>query len=216
MKRIPLREKKHAQTKVALAREFTESLKKTRYEQISIAGLCRKVQICEATFYNYFSQKLHLVAYALGLLEAGIVREACHATKSHAGLRRIEEIFIVSSRVMRASPLFNEFAAIVARETLDSSVVRATSLELRCAFGDYFDFPEHECRTFEALFEHALRQAVAQGALPRHTDISLAVESLGMIMVGTPLIRKGTRKVSLEKRYLRHLGILWKGLRHGN
>ena len=58
-----LREKKFARTRLALAQATTNHLEAAAFETLSVKALCERVQISEATFFNYFPRKDDLIVY---------------------------------------------------------------------------------------------------------------------------------------------------------
>jgi len=56
-KEYPLREKKHARTKITIMAAFIKCLEKTRFEDISIRQICKSVEVSEGTFFNYFPRR---------------------------------------------------------------------------------------------------------------------------------------------------------------
>ena len=58
-----LREKKHAQTKLAILTEFITHLESGKpIDELSNKEICNRVNISEATFYNYFPQKKEILS----------------------------------------------------------------------------------------------------------------------------------------------------------
>ena len=49
---LSLRERKYAQTKVALARAARKRMRNNRLDEISVKELCETIPISEVTFYN--------------------------------------------------------------------------------------------------------------------------------------------------------------------
>ena len=64
---ISLRERKHAQTKIALAEAVMERLKTKRLKDISVKEVCETIPVSEVTFYNYFPKKTDVLVYILQL-----------------------------------------------------------------------------------------------------------------------------------------------------
>ena len=62
---FPLRERKYAQTKIALATAVIDRLKEKRLNDISVKELCDTIPISEVTFYHYFSRKTDIFVYLL-------------------------------------------------------------------------------------------------------------------------------------------------------
>ena len=65
IEQYPLRERKHAQTKVDLGKAFFNELCKTGFYNVSIKKVCQIANVSEGTFFNYFPQKVDILCYAL-------------------------------------------------------------------------------------------------------------------------------------------------------
>src|SRR5210317_2229251 len=61
--RPSLRQRKFAKTRLALAEAVTHHLEAASFDSLSVKALCERVQISEATFFNYFPRKEDLIVY---------------------------------------------------------------------------------------------------------------------------------------------------------
>ena len=61
--RPSLRQRKFAKTRLALAEAVTHHLEAAPFETLSVKALTERVQISEATFFNYFPKKEDLSVY---------------------------------------------------------------------------------------------------------------------------------------------------------
>ena len=109
---FPLRERKHAKTKVALTMAFVERLKSARLDEISIKEVCDSVDISEATFYNYFPAKIDLIYYYQQLLALKIIWETNRKAKEDSPLHRIDVFFDVLTQQINHPYLFYVLVSI--------------------------------------------------------------------------------------------------------
>ncbi len=63
MAEYSLREIKHARTKIALMKAFIEHLRHSSFEDISVKDACKRAEISEGTFFNYFPGKIDYLLY---------------------------------------------------------------------------------------------------------------------------------------------------------
>ena len=62
---IPLRERKHARTRLELERALIAKLQVKSFNSITVKELAEEVSISEVTFFNYFPKKTDLIFYML-------------------------------------------------------------------------------------------------------------------------------------------------------
>ncbi|MGD8619988.1 MAG: TetR/AcrR family transcriptional regulator, partial [Gammaproteobacteria bacterium] len=111
-----LREKKFARTRLALAQATTNHLEAAAFETLSVKALCERVQISEATFFNYFPRKDDLIVYLDHLWTLELNWYGLQAARQQQGLAVIEALFRYTAIQIQKKPgLMGEIIAHEAR-----------------------------------------------------------------------------------------------------
>jgi len=189
--RIGLRARKAAQTKLALLDALVEGLKDRTLEDISVRELCDKVQISEATFFNYFPAKSDLLSYFIALWSIEMAIEARRAAQScvNSSWAAIERIFAATATQIEQHPMvMMEMIIHQARMTGAETVPEVGVAERLLRFGEQPEIETIQGTGLNALLPLWLNQAVATGELPATTDINTMVVLLASIFFGTPLL----------------------------
>jgi AcrR family transcriptional regulator len=173
-------------------------------DEITVKELCEDVQICEATFFNYFRKKTDLLHYAR--LAAG----------PDAGLRFIEAIFEHTGKQLANHP----------RLMLELIAHMASDPHGRCEDRPELSVAERlhavpACQGLESaaelglphLFGPALARAVAAQELPARVDRDAAVLALLSVFFGVPLWLGTHCAERISRGYRDQLKVLWAGLR---
>ena len=63
IKKISLRDRKFAETKISLLNSFIDMLNKRPMEDISVKELCESIPVSDVTFFNYYPHKNELLVY---------------------------------------------------------------------------------------------------------------------------------------------------------
>jgi AcrR family transcriptional regulator len=95
--RPSLRERKFARTRLALAEAAAGHLEAASFETLSVKSLCERVQISEATFFNYFPKKDDLIVYLDRLWTLELNWYGQQAMQQQQGLAVIEALFRYTS-----------------------------------------------------------------------------------------------------------------------
>ena len=214
--RLSLRERKYARTKLALLRTAIEKLRDKPLGDITVKELCEEVQICEATFFNYFPKKDDLLHYFIRIWTLEVTLKAREAVGERAGLAFIEHIFKSTGQELAEHPRIMQ--EIIGHMALDPHGTRCegprelTLAECRQAF------PELKCVEslpevqLEHVFRPALERAVELRELPAEVDLDAARLALVSIFFGVPLWLCCTHPEQIEQAYQQQLGLLWAGL----
>ena len=89
---ISLRERKYAQTKLALLHAAVEKMREKPLEAISVKELCDTVPVSEMTFYNYFPKKTDLLKYFIQITFIEMAWYLQYAVKNKTNLEMVEEL----------------------------------------------------------------------------------------------------------------------------
>ena len=215
LKKIPLRERKFARTRLALADVTTQHLNSAPLDSLSVKSLCERVQISEATFFNYFPRKDDLVAYLDKLWTVELSWYGNQAAAQHQGLAVIEALFRYTAIQVQKKPgLMGEIIAYEARDREHAPRPEITRAERLMAFPDLDEIENIEVDNLEILLKTALEQAIRQCELPVNTLIPAAMIGLVSIFYGVPLAIQHSNPASIGPMYRQQLELLWAGLRN--
>ncbi len=212
---LPLRERKYAQTKLALLHAALERLEARPLDQLSVRELCEATQVSEATFFNYFHSKTDLLHYfgQLWALEATWHGRAA----GYSGLAAIHDLFDFAARHMQEHPgTWGEVIALQARTRERLTLPPLTRAECRLALPEREEreeLDERPAKGLEALITPQLEHAVRSGELPPNTLIPTALVALLAIFFGVPLSLRASNPKGIGHLFRQELAILWAGLR---
>ena len=212
--RPSLRERKFAKTRLALADAASHHLEAAPLESLSVKSLCERVQISEATFFNYFPKKEDLVVYLDRLWTLELNWYGQQAMQQHQGLAVIESLFRYTSIQIQKKPgLMGEIIAHEARSRERRPGPEITQAERMLAFSDLDGIESSPDDSLEGLLRDSLQAAIEQGELPENTAISAAMVGLVSIFYGVPLALQHSNPAVIAAMYRQQLELLWKGLR---
>jgi len=212
--RPSLRERKFARTRLALAEAASEHLEAAPFESLSVRSLCERVQISEATFFNYFPKKEDLIMYLDRLWTLELNWYGQQAMRQHQGLSVIDALFRYTSIQMQKKPgLMGEIIAHEARSRERHQSPEITVAERMMAFSDLEGITSTPDDSLEGLLRASLQTAIEQGELPENTAIAAAMVGLVSIFYGVPLALQHSNPASIAAMYRQQLELLWKGLR---
>ena len=211
--RLSLRERKFAKTRLALAEAVTMHLEAASFGTLSVKALCDRVQISEATFFNYFPKKDDLIVYLDRLWTLELNWYGRQAALQGQGLPVIEALFRYTSIQIQKKP--GLMAEIIAHEALSRERREGpdiTPAERMMAFSDLDGITEMSDESLEGLLRGSLESAIEQGELPANTAISAAMVGLVSIFYGVPLAIQHSNAAAIGAMYRQQLELLWGGL----
>jgi AcrR family transcriptional regulator len=209
-----LRERKFARTRLSLAEAATQHLNSAPLETLSVKALCEKVQISEATFFNYFPRKDDLVAYLDKLWSLELNWFGNQAARQQQGLAVIEALFRYTAIQIQKKPgLMGEIIAYEARDREHAPRPEITAAERALAFPDLEGIGDVNSDSLETLLKNALLQAMTAGELPENTLLPAAMVGLVSVFYGVPLAVQHSNPASIGALYRQQLELLWAGLR---
>ena len=212
--RPSLRERKFAKTRLALAEAAAHHLEAAPFEMLSDKSLCERVQISEATFFNYFPKKEDLIVYLDRLWTLELNWYGQQAIKQHQGLAVIDALFRYTSIQMQKKPgLMGEIIAHEARSRSRDQGPDITVAERLMAFADLDGIVNTPDDSLEGLLRGSLQSAIEQGELPENTAMQAAMVGLVSIFYGVPLALQHSNPAVIAAMYRQQLELLWKGLR---
>ncbi len=212
--RPSLRERKFARTRLSLAEAVTNHLEAASFESLSVKALCERVQISEATFFNYFPKKEDLIVYLDRLWTLELNWYGRQATEQKRGLSVIETLFRYTSIQIQKKPgLMGEIIAHEARARERHAGPEITPAERMIAFSDLDDINSLPDDSLENLLRSSLQAGIDQGELPPNTAIAAAMVALVSIFYGVPLAMQHANPAAISAMYRQQLALLWAGLR---
>ena len=211
--RPSLRQRKFAKTRLALGEAVTNHLVAASFETLSVKALSERVQISEATFFNYFPKKEDLIVYLDRLWTLELNWYGRQAAQQGKGLAVIESLFRYTAIQIQKKP--GLMAEIIAHEALSRERREGpeiTMAERMMAFSDLDGIEEMSDESLEGLLRSSLEAAIEQGDLPANTAISAAMVGLVSIFYGVPLAIQHTNAAAIGAMYRQQLELLWSGL----
>lgn len=213
--RIPLRERKFLKTRLKLAQALREQLETVALEDVAVRDLCDRVELSEATFFNYFPKKSDLLAY---LSQLWSVELAWHGQQALAadgsGLAVVQNVFERAAQQFQSTPgATGELIAWQARVRTRQAPEPLDANERRLAFPDHAGIEAMTDQGLEQVLVTALQRAIDQGELPRNIHLPTTMVGLVSIFYGVPLALRLGNPAGIGAMYRQQLAILWGGLR---
>ncbi|MDY0093961.1 MAG: TetR/AcrR family transcriptional regulator [Candidatus Vecturithrix sp.] len=213
---LSLRERKHAQTKIALAEAITERLKTYRLKDISVKEVCDTIPISEVTFYNYFPKKTDVLVYILQLWRLEMQWHLLGWEEEKSNLEVIEAYFDFAAQGVEEYP--GVMAEALAYFTQKRGCLHFDDLSIAekiLAFPtlpgiEEIQLPPHPKE--EKMLEKYIRRAIESGELPSQTDVDFVIHALDALFIGSMMTFYKDKPILLRQLYQQMLKILWKGL----
>ncbi len=211
-KDYPLREKKHARTKVGLMNAFMDRLKKSWFDDISIKEVCRVAEIAEGTFFNYFPEKIDVIGYYLQLLTLKMIWKAKQEIPVGKNLPLINSIFSQLGEELAHVNVIYQILSVLLLQSEKPKKVEISDLEKKLAFPDQEGIENGSSKMLDTWFKECLGAARKNGELPSKTNIDDVQVALMTILSGTLIAIKFGNGQKLGYHYKRQLQALWHGL----
>lgn len=211
---IPLRERKHAQTKLALMRAALEGMERRPFEEVPVKELCDAAMVSEATFFNYFPRKYDVLAYYGQLWTLELSWHGQRTGAAAPGLSAIEEVFRQAAKRVQERPgVMGEVIAYLARQRERPAAVTLGQAERALAFPDLAGIEALPAGGLEVVLVPNLQHAMEHGALPANTHLHSVMATLVAIFYGTPLALMRSNPSAVAGAYAYQLLVLWNGVR---
>ena len=185
---LGLRARKHARTKLGLLNAFIDELEHKAMEEVRIRDLCERVDISQATFFNYFEGKGDLIIYFIQLwsIEQGW---AAHRLLEQAGaVAALRGIFTLTARRVEQHPrVMAEILAAQARLETPPRTHEISLAERRERFAELDGIDELPAQGLGSLLPSLIDQAVSRGELSPTVDRNLLFVTLSSLFFGTPI-----------------------------
>jgi hypothetical protein len=212
-KKISLREKKYARTKVMIMHELIDQLKTKSFEDVSITDICRKVEISEGTFYNYFPHKLDVLFYFLALDSIRWQWEIAKLTKGKSAFAQIDAFFdVIAEQFLQPHFVYEMIGALVG-EQFRSVKIPITDIEKRFSFSACPGIEAFEHCPPRDYFKAKIIEAQKAGDLSKKypaEDVTVMVHS---ILCGTALAVPEEKFSNIARYMKKQLAFVWEGLK---
>jgi AcrR family transcriptional regulator len=214
LRNISLRERKHAETKIALLKILQGKLVKRQFDEIPVKELCEEVLISDVTFFNYFPSKNDLLIYYIQIWSL----EMSYKTKKHlidkGALKEIEYIFDNAAEVTEKVPnLMSEIIAFITRNFNTIRFGKISNAEKIIAFPDLPEIEKFEPVNLNDLFSDRIKRAIELKELPTNTDIEILTFSLISIFFGVPIGWTKLDPARIKNLYRYNLDLILKGIK---
>ncbi len=214
---ISLRERKHAQTKIALAKEFKDRLKTKRLSEISVKEICETIPISEVTFYNYFPEKTDIFIYIMQLWHVEMLWKLAQWEKNKSNIEIIETWFDSVSQEAENYPAgMSEVLSFISQQRCEVIFPPMSLAEKILAFPQYDGIEEIDISgrhdKEESMLKPYIEKAISCGELPAQTDVEELHRMLDAMFLGGLMTLHDKESGVLRSIYKKMLQILWQGL----
>jgi len=218
-KKITLRERKKAQTKLAILDAVVDLLDQKPLEKVTIDEICEAVQISKGTFFQYFPQKTDVLVYYGLLWNLEAMWIAMRSPEIVPGLGVIKFVFAqLCHKIEDHRRLWMEIIAVRAHQPQKFAQMGNTGEQQVSVAEKKIRFPELDGiesipeGNFRNFFLFNLEAAVKKGELAASTDLETAYMALACIFYGVPLMTFEKKNVRLQSYFDNQLDFLWRGL----
>ena len=216
MHKISLRERKHAQTKVSLAREAITLMREKRLDDISVKELCEAIPISEVTFYNYFPQKTDLLLYIMKLWQLELSWKLQHMEGEKSNLEIIEQFFDYAAQTFEEYPfVMNETLAFFAQQRGEVCFGEISIAEKLVAYPELIGIENIKLskhpRKNDMLLPY-IQKAVEAGELPDTIDVQEVASIIHIGFIGTLMTMHKDDSLPVRPICQKMLKIFWHGL----
>lgn len=211
---MSLRQRKHAQTRIAIMQAAITALVDRPLEEITVREISERAGISEMTFFNYFPSKSDVIVHYVQVWSVRVQWEMAQVqqqTGSH--LQAIQALYATTASLLAETP--GVMAEIVAFQALNRAPLVFQPLS-RAEYAQLFPqlegIEQFEGRGVTALLQEALVGALQSGELPPTADAGLLVVMLANIFFATPVTARHTG-LNAGELYRRQLALVWRGVR---
>jgi len=213
VKEYPLRERKHARTKIAIMDAFIKRLEKTRFDDISIRQICKNVEVSEGTFFNYFPEKIDIINYYMNLMFLKVVAKARKDVPGGQYIPLIDAIFArMSEELSNYNNIVYQTISLMIVQLERPKTVAISDLEKQIFSPGSKGIENVRVMLIDDFLRECLIGAVNKGELPKDIKIDDLLVSLMTILGGTLLASKFAQIKDRSYHYTRQLRFLWDGL----
>lgn len=220
LKKFPLRDRKKANTRLAILDSVINHLHTQPLANITIEEICDDVEISRGTFFQYFPQKTDVLVFYGLLWNLEAMWLATKSPDITPGLSALERAFDEHSKKVADHPqLWMEIIATRALQPhkfgqMDSSQTdQVSTVERLMRFPNLKGIEAIPEGSFRRLFAINLQAAKENGELRANLDVETTCMSLACIFYGVPLMSFDKQNIDYREEYRKQLHVLWNGLK---
>jgi AcrR family transcriptional regulator len=200
-----LRERKTAQTKVALVNAFLEQLRTKPAEDIAVRQVCDAIPVSEVTFYNYFPRKQDVVAFHMALWSIRMQWQ-CANSGLH-GLEAVRQVYQAVAEGLTECPFLFPGAF------QPSAIPDISPAEIWAALPSMEGAEQLGATTLASLIRDRLEESRELGELPSSIDIDAWLPTALTTLFGVPAAIAFAKGRTLADEYSRQLDVLLESMR---
>lgn len=210
---FPLRQRKQAQTRLALLDAVLSRLGPRTLDEIPVQELCDAVSISPASFFNYFPAKSQVLVYFVQLWSLELAWRVRHELAGRPAREAIHEIFAATARQTRERPgVMREVLSFQARLAAPLELAEVPLIDRVLAYPGRTGIEDVPSVGLDALLPPLIERAIDEGELPGALDRRVAFIGLAAIFFGVPVALLRGDPAALEGAYRAALDVFWSGL----
>jgi AcrR family transcriptional regulator len=206
----PLRERKHAQTKIDLAKAFLKELYEFGFHNVSIKKVCQMANVSEGTFFNYFPKKEDILCYAMRMSALKTIQDVKSKANKLNTINLIMEVFKNMFKEMPIKVFYEMTSVLISKRRTPKETPPLSKLEKHYAFGND-DISNMEESTIEEIFLFIIEKGIEKKELSKSINPKDIVLSLFSILIGVPFSQKFEDYNQMHKVYKKQVELLIKG-----
>ena len=218
IKSFPLKERKRARIRLALAEALLEQTQTSSFEKIKIELLCQEAEISRATFFRLFPRKIDLIFYVINIWIIEIGWQLEQNFYSDSGYQKIKKFYQLTAESYEKHPNF--FIEAIGQRALntvefnsqDNESNQVAIVERLIRFPDYEGIENIPEGGFLVLLREYIKLSQKHNELPESLDVEKAVLSLACLFYGVPIMVSDRSSDNLTKSYSDQLSTIWNGL----
>lgn len=211
-KKIGLRERKFAKTRLKLAEALVKRLQGSTLEDIVVRDLCDDAEISEATFFNYFPRKVDLLDYYTQLWMLDLNWRCQNSQRS--GLDAIGVSFdYMGLAFQNQTGVMSEIIGRQALQREKPAPVEIGLAERVIAYPDHDGIEDLPIGGVDKAWLPALEQAIRGGELPPNCHMPTVMVGLASIFYGVPLVVRQSNVTAISNMYSQQLAVFWAGIK---
>jgi AcrR family transcriptional regulator len=220
LKNFPLRDRKKANTRIAILDSVINRLHNQPLDKITIEEICDDVEISKGTFFQYFPQKTDVLVFYGLLWNLEAMWLTTKSPNVSPGISAIELAFDEHSKKVANHPqLWMEIIATRAQQPHKFAQMgsnptdKISTVERIIRFPNLKGIEDIPEDNFRRLFTLNLQAAKENGELPANLDVEMVCMSLACIFYGVPLMTFDKQNINYREEYRKQLRVLWNGLK---
>lgn len=211
-----VRDIKYARARLGLLDALLEELQHSPIHQIRVRDLCRRAEVSESAFFNYYPQKDDLLFLFVRLWS---IDAALFNRSTPSGLEMLRGFYNYTGRIAEQHPyLMKELLSYQARADIPGRAQFVPPLrpcEKVMVFGRVPGMENISDLGIRGLIQLGLTDAIRQGELPA-MDLEQAMISVGSVFFGVAGLLASRDFQGLLEAYARSLRIVFSGLGAGS